>query len=448
MDSIGNLAIAPIRSWDAVICTSRAVRSTYETVLEAWEDYLRERLGAQHLPRPQLPIIPLGVDTRLITPATKDSRERWRRKLAIPGEAFVVLWVGRFNHAAKTHPIPTYLILEQLAQQIQQPVVYLQAGWFPNDATREGFIKAAQQWAPSVRHLFVNGRDPECRREIWHAADVFCSLSDNIQEMFGLTPIEAMAAGLPVVVSDWNGYRDTVRHGIDGFLIPTAMPEGGLGPDLAQGTCAGTISQGHYWAVTAQTVAVDCQAATQALARLARSPGLRGEQSLAGRRHVESNYDWGVVISQFMDLLTDLAKRRESAITNNPRLVQPPAQPAPLCADPYHVFASYPTAPISENTRLKVSQQWMSAAAAQSDRLQAFQNDCLHSFANGWRLGHQETLQLLFLITREQPIKIEKAAQRLGITSDQCQYRLLTATICWLLKLGILEVNESLAVLP
>jgi starch synthase len=38
MDSIGNLAIAPIQSWDAVVCTSRAVKATYETVLELWDD--------------------------------------------------------------------------------------------------------------------------------------------------------------------------------------------------------------------------------------------------------------------------------------------------------------------------------------------------------------------------------------------------------------------------
>jgi glycosyltransferase involved in cell wall biosynthesis len=35
-----------------------------------------------------------------------------------------------------------------------------------------------------------------------------------------------MAAGIPVVVSDWDGYKDTVRDGVDGFRIPTFKPMG------------------------------------------------------------------------------------------------------------------------------------------------------------------------------------------------------------------------------
>jgi alpha-maltose-1-phosphate synthase len=346
--------------------TSRAVRATYETVLELWEDYLRDRLGAQRLPRPQLPIIPLGVDTRLITPATQDSKQRWRKRLSIPDEAFVVLWVGRFNHAAKTHPIPTYLALEQVAQQLDQPVVYLQAGWFHN---------AAQRWAPTVKHLFVNGRDPEVRREIWHAADVFCSLSDNIQETFGLTPIEAMAAGLPVVVSDWNGYRDT-----------------------------------------AQTIAVDLHATIQALTSLAQNPGLRLQQSQACRRHVESKYEWEVVIAQVVNLLHELSERRASAVESNPALGCPPTQPAPLRGDPYQIFAGYPSATIQAATTLELSRPWLVMPAAdQEEQLHALREDCLHTFANGWRLNHQETIKLLSLIAHYHGITVGDAAQELKL---------------------------------
>ena len=69
-------------------------------------------------------------------------------------------------------------------------------------------------------------RPEATRRSVWHAADVFVSPSDNIQETFGLAVLEAMASGLPVVASDWDGYRDLVADGETGFLVPTAMVEG------------------------------------------------------------------------------------------------------------------------------------------------------------------------------------------------------------------------------
>ena len=63
------------------------------------------------------------------------------------------------------------------------------------------FEQGAAKLCPSVHTVTLDGRKAEERGKAWAAADVFCSLSDNIQETFGISPIEAMAAGLPVVVS-------------------------------------------------------------------------------------------------------------------------------------------------------------------------------------------------------------------------------------------------------
>ena len=42
-----------------------------------------------------------------------------------------------------------------------------------------------------------------------------------------------MAAGLPVVVTDWNGYKDTVRDKKDGYRIKTISMTSPGGHDLA-----------------------------------------------------------------------------------------------------------------------------------------------------------------------------------------------------------------------
>ncbi len=85
-----------------------------------------------------------------------------------------------------------------------------------------------------------------------------CRLIDNMQESFGLTPIEAMAAGLPRVISDWDGYRDSVQHGEDGFLIRTIQPPRDTGRALSELLLGGReMYGGAFFGKSAMSVAVD-----------------------------------------------------------------------------------------------------------------------------------------------------------------------------------------------
>jgi phosphatidylinositol alpha-mannosyltransferase len=61
--------------------------------------------------------------------------------------------------------------------------------------------------------------DDERKREVLEQADVLCAPSLG-GESFGMVLTEAFAAGTPVVASDIAGYRDVVRDGVDGVLVP------------------------------------------------------------------------------------------------------------------------------------------------------------------------------------------------------------------------------------
>jgi phosphatidylinositol alpha-mannosyltransferase len=63
-------------------------------------------------------------------------------------------------------------------------------------------------------------------------ADVFVAPALG-QESFGIALVEAMAAGVPVVASDIPGYREVVRDGVDGLLVPPRDP-GALAAAMAR----------------------------------------------------------------------------------------------------------------------------------------------------------------------------------------------------------------------
>jgi phosphatidylinositol alpha-mannosyltransferase len=66
--------------------------------------------------------------------------------------------------------------------------------------------------------------DDERKHAELQDADVLCAPSLR-GESFGMVLTEAFAAGTPVIASDIAGYRDVVRDGVDGVLVPPADPQ-------------------------------------------------------------------------------------------------------------------------------------------------------------------------------------------------------------------------------
>jgi glycosyltransferase involved in cell wall biosynthesis len=82
-------------------------------------------------------------------------------------------------------------------------------------------IAQAEGVADAVR--FVGSRGRHELRQYYCASDVF--VTTPWYEPFGITPIEAMACGTPVIGAAVGGIKYTVRDGETGFLVPPHDPD-------------------------------------------------------------------------------------------------------------------------------------------------------------------------------------------------------------------------------
>ncbi len=433
MDSIGDLMVAPYQSWDAVICTSEAVRETYRQVLEEWGEYLNERTrGLANAPI-QLPVIPLGVDCAGLKAEGKAAgwRQEWRTRHDIGEDDIVVLFMGRLSYHAKAHPLPMYLGLENAARESKRKIHLIQAGWFANDTIKKEFADSARTICPSVNAIFLDGRDSHVRQSIWYAADIFTSMSDNIQETFGLTPLEAMATGLPVVVTDWNGYRDTIVDGETGIAIPTVSLPPGLGGDIAFRHAAGLDSYDRYLGHASLCTSVDAGACAKAFQRLIDDAYLRRRMGAAGQKHAVEKFDWPVVIASYQALWDALAARRRAADIIAPRPDNGSAHP--LRSDPFALFAGYPTAVLDGKARIALN------PGAAGSWFKAIRRNPIVSFAPYLFLPGEETDNLLAKIGEAGESEVDAVLKLVPEESRGLAHR----TLAWLTKLNVVRVVSA-----
>jgi glycosyltransferase involved in cell wall biosynthesis len=325
--------LLPPHLTDGIICSSTQGRRALERSFDAVEEGFRQRGLSTPLPRWQLEHIPLGVDVAALTPMPKDQA---RHELQLPPHRILVLALARFTEYDKLDAFPLLQAFQRLVHQHHLDAQLVLAG------ARQG-TKTPEMLSLWAKHLGIADRlslfvdfVPSAKRTLLSAADIFVSPVDNVQETFGQSVVEAMAAGLPVVVSDFDGYKDTVddlvgirvptRFGVDWSLISE------LGPLLYERPL-------HL--VLGQSVEVDLPALTEALRNLATRPDLRERMGQAAMAKARTHYDWPVVIRQMESLWKRLTSQGTTAAS----------RAHPLRLDFEHVFSHFPTERIAP-TRL------------------------------------------------------------------------------------------------
>ena len=322
MQGLEQLVTAPLEPWDALVCTSRSAKQVVQHAMACMHQRLEQRFQ-QKLPLPQgpqLPLIPLGIDP---TPfhwrgrfaSRQEQRLQARQQLGLSPSARVVLFLGRLSFHSKAHPLPLYRALEQLSAEHE--LVLLECGHIFNSAIAAAYDELRQRF-PRLTLRRLGGLTPASEEEkklALAAADLFCSPADNLQETFGLSVLEAMASSLPVVASDWNGYRDLVVHGRTGWLVPCRdLLQNQTKPDaLDRRFSLGLQDYDSSVGLRSLGVVLDHAALEKSLGDLLADPERCACMGDAGRKRIESVFAWPVVTGQYRELWSELSQRRASA---------------------------------------------------------------------------------------------------------------------------------------
>jgi L-malate glycosyltransferase len=149
------------------------------------------------------------------------SRAYKDREAFAKAEERILVHISNFRPVKRVFDVVR--ILDRVAREL--PAVLLMVGEGPERSSAQAL----------ARRLGVNDRvrflgTQESIEEIVGMADVFLLPSEL--ESFGLSALEAMACGVPVVGSDAGGLPEVVQHAETGFLLPVGDVEGMAGRTL------------------------------------------------------------------------------------------------------------------------------------------------------------------------------------------------------------------------
>lgn len=200
--------------------TQRYISSIeWELCYEAWRViccsyYMRDEIAqVLEVPHDKLDIIPNGIDpSKFDLPFDKAEFRKW---FARPEEK-IIFFVGRMV------PEKGVQVLIEAAPEIigaYNDVKFVIAG----GGDKSDLIGLAESLGVSGRIFFTGYIDDETLLKLYNVIDV--AVYPSLYEPFGIVALEAMAAKVPVVVTDVGGLREVVDHGVSGLTAWADNPD-------------------------------------------------------------------------------------------------------------------------------------------------------------------------------------------------------------------------------
>jgi glycosyltransferase involved in cell wall biosynthesis len=261
---------------------------------------------------PRLPVVPLAIPESATR--TQDRAESLRR-LELSSDALRFLYFGRLCHKTKADLLPLLRAFREVHDQHPRTQLLIAGAAWESESLHR-YERYADELEIRRATSFCVNVSPETRECLFASADVLVAPADSLQESFGLVLLEAMAAGLPIVASDYNGYRDVIGDSGAGLLVKTLAPA--LPAVSAELPFEDRLAA---YETFSQSTALDIPQLTDAMLELARSPERRSDLAARGKRHVSDNFRWPTVARRHYAVWNELCSI--AALDNTPAVQSP-----------------------------------------------------------------------------------------------------------------------------
>ena len=199
----------------------RAIRTVQNRVLRradciiAISQEIRENLVALGVDPLRLQSIPNGIDTQKYCPVSLEAKAKIRQKLALPTGKTIVTFSGRL---AVSKGLPILLEIWPTLRE-KYPAIHLVlvgSDAATHDSCLGGILHQIQHCRLEQSVTLVG--DVDNVHEYLQASDLYVFPSEY--EGFGLSMVEALACGLPAVVTQVGIADELIQSGMNGLVVP------------------------------------------------------------------------------------------------------------------------------------------------------------------------------------------------------------------------------------
>jgi glycogen(starch) synthase len=196
--------------------TNRYINSIeWDLAYEAWRvivcsEFMKGEVQyALHAPWDKVDVIANGVHAEKFDfDFTADEASAFRTKYAAPNEK-LIFFVGRGTHEKGAHVLIG--ALPKIRAQYHDAKIIIVGG-----GNKDHLIRQAHDLG-ITQHVYFTGFIPDdTLLRLYKVIDV--AVYPSLYEPFGIVALEAMAAGVPVVVADAGGLREIVEHDVTGTV--------------------------------------------------------------------------------------------------------------------------------------------------------------------------------------------------------------------------------------